>query len=143
MPVSALVDDCPLYDLAPARPTTPIYPPPAVLLAREASPRDVLLALLSCPNIASRRPLYEQYDSIVQSRTVRRPEEADAAVLAIQPESAHARVSEASGDGIDAQTVGPGDRLPHSPSRSTATAAASPPTRIRARSRLCSSARPT
>jgi phosphoribosylformylglycinamidine synthase II len=107
MPVSALVDDCPLYDLAPARPTTPIYPPPAVLLAREASPRDVLLALLSCPNIASRRPLYEQYDSIVQSRTVRRPEEADAAVLAIQPESAHARVSEASGDGIDAQTVGP------------------------------------
>jgi phosphoribosylformylglycinamidine synthase len=39
------------------------------------------VALLSSPNLASRRPLFEQYDSIVQSRTVRRPEEADAAVL--------------------------------------------------------------
>src|SRR6202011_4957825 len=39
--------------------------------------------LLSSPNIASRRPLFEQYDAIVQSRTVRRPEQADAAVLAL------------------------------------------------------------
>ena len=29
MPVRALVDDCPLYDLAPVKPTTPIYAPPA------------------------------------------------------------------------------------------------------------------
>jgi phosphoribosylformylglycinamidine synthase len=35
------------------------------------------------PNIASRRPLFEQYDAVVQSRTVRRPEQADAAVLAL------------------------------------------------------------
>ena len=83
MPVTALVDDCPLYDLAPARPSAPIYDPPAATLARDASPHDALLALLSCPNIASRRPLFEQYDSIVQSRTVRRPEQADAAVLAL------------------------------------------------------------
>ena len=83
MPVTALVDDCPLYDLSPARPSTPIYAPPAAALAPDASPRDALLALLSSPNIASRRPLFEQYDSIVQSRTVRRPEQADAAVLAI------------------------------------------------------------
>jgi phosphoribosylformylglycinamidine synthase len=47
-----------------------------------------LLALLSCPNIASRRPLFEQYDAIVQSRTVRRPEQADAAVLVLEPSSA-------------------------------------------------------
>ena len=33
------------------------------------------------PNIADRRPLYEQYDCVVQSRTVRRPGVADAAVL--------------------------------------------------------------
>src|SRR5213075_1615654 len=32
-------------------------------------------------NIASRRPVFEQYDWLVGSRTVRRPEEADAAVL--------------------------------------------------------------
>jgi phosphoribosylformylglycinamidine synthase len=46
---------------------------------------EILLALLRSPNIASRRPLFEQYDSVVQSRTVRRPEQADAAVLAIRP----------------------------------------------------------
>jgi phosphoribosylformylglycinamidine synthase II len=81
MPVQALVDDCPLYDLLPARPATPIYPPPPATLAREDSPRATLLALLASPNIASRRPLFEQYDAIVQSRTVRRPAQADAAVL--------------------------------------------------------------
>ena len=40
-----------------------------------------LLALLASPNIASRRPLFEQYDCMVGSRTARRPEQADAAVL--------------------------------------------------------------
>jgi phosphoribosylformylglycinamidine synthase len=44
-------------------------------------PAEILLALLAAPNIASRRPLFEQYDCLVQSRTVRRPEQADAAVL--------------------------------------------------------------
>ena len=83
MPVSALVDDCPLYDLAPARPATPIYAPPPATLVADASVRDALLALLSSPNVASRRPLFEHYDAIVQSRTVRRPEQADAAVLAL------------------------------------------------------------
>jgi phosphoribosylformylglycinamidine synthase len=47
-----------------------------------------LLVLLSSPNIASRRPLFEHYDAIVQSRTVRRPEQADAAVLALPDGSA-------------------------------------------------------
>ena len=50
---------------------------------RRRRPRETLLALLASPNIASRRPLFEQYDAIVQSRTVRRPEQADAAVLAL------------------------------------------------------------
>ncbi|HXB63543.1 MAG TPA: phosphoribosylformylglycinamidine synthase subunit PurL [Solirubrobacteraceae bacterium] len=88
MPVAALVDECPLYDLRPARPSTPIYPPPKATLARDASPRETLLALLRSPNIASRRPLFEQYDPIVQSRTVRRPEQADAAVLLLPDGSA-------------------------------------------------------
>jgi phosphoribosylformylglycinamidine synthase subunit PurL len=81
MPVTALVDDCPLYDLAPERPGGPLYPPPLPLLAPEVQPHEALLALLRSPNIASRRPLFRQYDWLVQSRTVRRPEEADAAVL--------------------------------------------------------------
>ncbi len=83
MPVRALVDDCPLYDLRPEKPVAPIYAPPEATLAEDAGPREALLALLRSPNIASRRPLFEQYDAIVQSRTVRRPEQADAAVLAI------------------------------------------------------------
>jgi phosphoribosylformylglycinamidine synthase len=83
VPVPALVDDCPVYELAPERPAAPLYPAPAATLAADASVRDALLALLASPNLASRRPLFEQYDWIVQSRTVRRPEEADAAVLAL------------------------------------------------------------
>jgi phosphoribosylformylglycinamidine synthase subunit PurL len=83
MPVRALVDDCPLYDLQPGKPAEPIYPAPTATLAPEATPTQALLALLRSPNVASRRPLFEQYDAIVQSRTVRRPEQADAAVLAL------------------------------------------------------------
>jgi phosphoribosylformylglycinamidine synthase II len=88
MPVRALVDDCPLYELEPAKPVQAIYPPPIAILAPGAAPRETLLALLGSPNIASRRPLFEQYDAIVQSRTVRRPEQADAAVLALPDGSA-------------------------------------------------------
>jgi phosphoribosylformylglycinamidine synthase II len=84
MPVQALVDDCPLYDLSPERPAAGLYPPPPRMLAAQVGdPREILLALLASPNVASRRPLFEQYDCIVQSRTVRRPEQADAAVLAL------------------------------------------------------------
>ena len=83
MPVEALVDDCPLYDLSPGAAGGRLYPAPAATLAA-----DVAIRARSCsrcsrsPNIASRLPLFEQYDCIVQSRTVRRPEQADAAVLA-------------------------------------------------------------
>ncbi|HTN24160.1 MAG TPA: phosphoribosylformylglycinamidine synthase subunit PurL [Solirubrobacteraceae bacterium] len=84
MPVPALVDDCPLYDLTPQAPSEPLYAPPVRTLEHDVSdPGITLLALLASPNIASRLPLFQQYDSIVQSRTVRRPEQADAAVLAL------------------------------------------------------------
>jgi phosphoribosylformylglycinamidine (FGAM) synthase-like enzyme len=88
MPVRALVDDCPLYDLEPRKPEQPTYAPPPASLAPTTSPAETLLALLASPNIASRRPLFEHYDPIVQSRTVRRPEQADAAVLALADGSA-------------------------------------------------------
>jgi phosphoribosylformylglycinamidine synthase len=88
MPVRALVDECPLYDLSPRKPSEPLYEPPVASLAAAAPPGETLLALLASANIASRRPLFEQYDAIVQSRTVRRPEEADAAVLALPDGSA-------------------------------------------------------
>jgi phosphoribosylformylglycinamidine synthase len=55
----------------------------AAVLGGGESSADTLLALLRSPNLASRRPVFEQYDPVVQSRTVRRPAEADAAVLAL------------------------------------------------------------
>ncbi len=80
VPVEALVDDCPLYDLAPERPGAQLYPAPARVLDGE-DPGEILLRLLGSPNVADRTPLFEQYDCIVQSRTARRPGAADAAVL--------------------------------------------------------------
>jgi phosphoribosylformylglycinamidine synthase len=84
MPVPALVDDCPLYDLTVEQPAAGLYRAPLRTLDHDVSdPGITLLALLAAPNITSRLPLFQQYDCIVQSRTVRRPEQADAAVLAL------------------------------------------------------------
>src|SRR6478672_4197949 len=81
LPVKILVDDCPLYDLEPEPPEQPLYRPPAAVLNGTEPAERVLLTLLGSANIASRQPVFEQYDPVVQSRTVRRPDEADAAVL--------------------------------------------------------------
>ena len=83
LPVKILVDDCPLYDLEPEPPEQPLYRPPAAVLNGTETADRILLTLLGSANIASRRPVFEQYDPVVQSRTVRRPDEADAAVLAL------------------------------------------------------------
>ncbi|MDA0179704.1 phosphoribosylformylglycinamidine synthase subunit PurL [Solirubrobacter phytolaccae] len=80
LPVTALVDECPTYTLEPAEPTTPLYPAPPKRIDTE-DPGEILLALLGSANLASRKAVFEQYDSLVGSRTVRRPEQADAAVL--------------------------------------------------------------
>ncbi len=83
LPVKILVDDCPLYELEPEPPEQPLYRPPAAVLNGTEPADRILLALLGSANIASRHPVFEQYDPVVQSRTVRRPDEADAAVLAL------------------------------------------------------------
>jgi phosphoribosylformylglycinamidine synthase len=108
MPVEALVDGCPLYDLSPAEPDGWIYGNEDVLAARvgaaaggdadPADPASILLALLASPSIASKRWAFEQYDSIVGSRTARRPESADAAVLAL-PEAGNAIAVSIDGNG--------------------------------------------
>ncbi len=86
MPVGALVDDVPLYDLEPEEAADPLYPDPPARVADGAPAGETLLALLRSPNIASKRFVFEQYDSIVGSRTIRRPESADAAVLVLEPD---------------------------------------------------------
>jgi phosphoribosylformylglycinamidine synthase len=84
LPIGVLVDDCPLYDLEPEPLEHAVYAAPAPTVARDDTAAEILLALLRSPNIASRRPVFEQYDPVVQSRTVRRPDEADAAVLMLE-----------------------------------------------------------
>jgi phosphoribosylformylglycinamidine synthase len=96
VPLSVLVDACPLYELSPELPAHQIYPPPERTLHAD-DPADVLLALLASPNIADRMPLFEQYDPVVQSRTVRRPGQADAAVLELPQGSAIAVAIDANG----------------------------------------------
>jgi phosphoribosylformylglycinamidine synthase len=83
MPVTALVDECPLYDLDPQEPEDrmAVFAAPRRRLAPDADPDATLRVLLGSENVASRRWVFEQYDSLVGSRTVRRPAQADAAVL--------------------------------------------------------------
>jgi phosphoribosylformylglycinamidine synthase II len=97
MPVAALVDGCPLYDLDPAEPDGWLYGNRRTL-AEDASAEETLLALLASPSIASKRWAFEQYDCVVGSRTVRRPESADAAVLQI-PEAGNAIAVSIDGNG--------------------------------------------
>jgi phosphoribosylformylglycinamidine synthase len=97
VPVTALVDECPLYDLDPAEPEGWTYGNEATLDGG-ADAGETLLALLASPTVASKRWAFEQYDSIVGSRTVRRPEDAAAAVLQI-PEAATAIAVSIDGNG--------------------------------------------
>ncbi len=115
MPVPALVDDCPMYDIYPEKPAEGIYPAPPRRIEDDLAPGAVLTTLLASPNLADRTPLFQQYDQIVQSRTVRRPGTAGAAVLAI-PEADAALAPadiEASGLGAAAGAQGvSGDDAP-------------------------------
>ncbi len=106
MPVVALVDECPAYDLSPAEPATALYPAPPVLLS-SGDPAEILLGLLGSANLASRRWAFEQYDPVVGSRTVRRPEQADAAVLLLpDPPRAGANGASRAASGASAAPLG-------------------------------------
>jgi phosphoribosylformylglycinamidine synthase len=108
VPVSVLVDGCPLYDLEPEEPAGWMYGNAETLgegvaLSAGASadpgdPSAILCALLGSSDVASKRWAFEQYDSVVGSRTVRRPEAADAAVLTL-PESDRAIAIAIDGNG--------------------------------------------
>jgi phosphoribosylformylglycinamidine synthase II len=96
VPVAALVDECPLYDLEPEEPGGWMYGNEATI--EDDDPSRVLCALLASSNVASKRWAFEQYDSVVGSRTARRPEDADAAVLML-PESDRAIAVSIDGNG--------------------------------------------
>lgn len=82
VPARSLADDGPEYErpLSPPRGDRRGEDPTFVDVA--ASPADALLALLASPNLASKRWVWEQYDSIVQGGTVRGPG-GDAAIVRI------------------------------------------------------------
>ncbi|MDX6606388.1 MAG: phosphoribosylformylglycinamidine synthase subunit PurL [Solirubrobacterales bacterium] len=108
VPVSVLVDGCPLYDLEPEEPAGWMYGNTETLgesvalsaggSADPSDPSAILCALLGSSDVASKRWAFEQYDSVVGSRTVRRPEAADAAVLML-PESDRAIAVAIDGNG--------------------------------------------
>ncbi|MCL2419957.1 MAG: phosphoribosylformylglycinamidine synthase subunit PurL, partial [Conexibacteraceae bacterium] len=111
LPVPLLVDDCPLYDLEPEPPAAPLYVGGEPQVATDADPLTTLKGLLASANIASRRVVFEQYDPVVQSRTVRRPEQAGAAVLALPVLSARDGSDDAPIPGIAVSIDGNGRRV--------------------------------
>ncbi|SFS04332.1 phosphoribosylformylglycinamidine synthase subunit PurL [Sphingomonas jatrophae] len=79
IPLAPLADEAPLYD----RPHVPT-PPPAPLgdVPESADASADLLRLIGCPDLASRRWVWEQYDHMVGADTVQAPG-GDAAVVRV------------------------------------------------------------
>jgi phosphoribosylformylglycinamidine synthase len=87
-PARSLADDAPVYECEEAE---PYYLKQVQEVKIETLPdlakaeaENMLLRLLSEPNIASKRCVYEQYDYMVQTNTVVAPGAADAAVLRLK-----------------------------------------------------------
>ena len=75
-PIAALTDDAPLYrrPLERWEPPVPREMPDACQAGRETDDyTDELKRLLASPNICSKRWVFEQYDSMVQTNTVEGP----------------------------------------------------------------------
>jgi phosphoribosylformylglycinamidine synthase len=80
VPASFLTDEAPRYRVEPR----PRAPQPATEPIVGPAAETALLELLSSPNLRSRAWIYERYDHLVGSRTVRRPG-LDAAVIRLRP----------------------------------------------------------
>jgi phosphoribosylformylglycinamidine synthase len=83
IPLAPLESEAPLYRRPIAE--TPKQP----VLAASAIPDPVgiasaLMTLVACPDLCSRRWIWDQYDSLVNGQTVQRPGGADAAVVRIE-----------------------------------------------------------
>jgi phosphoribosylformylglycinamidine synthase subunit PurL len=82
LPVEPLVSQAPLYD----RPWVPTPKQPLIAARDVAAPTDIMAALttlLACPDLASKRWIWEQYDHLVMGDTVQRPG-GDAAVVRVR-----------------------------------------------------------
>jgi phosphoribosylformylglycinamidine synthase II len=86
VPARSLTDDCPTYALEASEPAY-IREVQNADFSDLPEPDDynaVLLQLLASPSIASKRWVYDQYDTMVQTQTVTLPGAADAAVLRLR-----------------------------------------------------------
>src|SRR6516164_2670347 len=83
LPVGALADEAPLYD-RPVKPLVPSCHGAGGARAGEPAASAALKALLENPNVASKRWVFRQYDSLVQGNTVSGPGVSDAAVLRLK-----------------------------------------------------------
>ena len=75
IPNAALTDDAPLYHRPLERwePPVPREVPEGIILGQKNDFTDEFKRLLASPNICSKRWVYEQYDSMVQTNTVEGP----------------------------------------------------------------------
>jgi phosphoribosylformylglycinamidine synthase len=82
IPIPPLVTEAPVYE----RPWT-LTPLPAVLEASQVpSPEDwnaSLIALMSCPDLASKAWIWHQYDHLIMGNTAIRPQDGDAAMVRV------------------------------------------------------------
>jgi phosphoribosylformylglycinamidine synthase len=88
LPLSLLTAEVPAYTLQPSSNVSDGTPhPPAPTGLRPLDPRrdeEGLRRLLGSPNLASRRPVFRQYDTTVQANTVFGPGAAAAAVIRVE-----------------------------------------------------------
>src|SRR3954471_3589828 len=86
IPNTALTDEAPVYQRALKRwqPPVPNEMPEDIELGEKSDYTDDLKRLLASPNICSKRWIYHQYDSMVQTNTVEGPGAGDAGVIRIK-----------------------------------------------------------
>ncbi|MCA3422121.1 MAG: phosphoribosylformylglycinamidine synthase subunit PurL [Roseomonas sp.] len=83
IPLAPLESEAPLY----RRPTAETPKQPVLAAAAIPDPVGIapaLMTLVACPDLCSRRWIWDQYDSLVNGQTVQRPGGADAAVVRIE-----------------------------------------------------------
>lgn len=110
---TSLTDDAPLYHRAIGTWKAPVpLDLPAWVLEELKKPRDYtadLKKLLASSNICSKRHIYEQYDSMVQTNTVFGPGQAEAGVIRIKGTGREGTGNRAQGT-ADATTAGKPER---------------------------------
>src|SRR3954462_2533975 len=86
IPNTALTDDAPVYQrpLKRWQPPVPSEMPEHIKLGEKSGFSEDLKRLLASPNICSKRWIYQQYDSMVQTNTVEGPGAGDAGVIRIK-----------------------------------------------------------